>query len=109
MINHQIDSSAKSLKITVPGDILSTNVGQYSDDFSKIIEAESKSDWSTMEIDLSNTKMVDSTGLNFLITVVKKLQSLNKSAKALITNANVNRTFVFTRLDQHIDVVYSPA
>ncbi len=49
--------------------------------------------------------MVDSVGLNLLVTVIKQTKRAGGSVTLRVGSQNVERTFRFTRLDAHATVV----
>lgn len=91
------------LSLCFGGDVLSTNVKEYRSQAFDAISAPDNN-WTKLEIDLANAKMVDSAGLNLLVAIVRRAQAKKAKVSARISSDNVRRTFSFTRLDQHIDV-----
>jgi len=59
----------------------------------------------TFKVDLTSAKMIDSVGLNLVVTWLKRTQKLGAKMQVAYSNANVLRTFIFTRLDKHIELV----
>lgn len=107
MINHSLNTSDKTLQLTIPGDLLSTNTDQIKKEITAIIESASvkSAGWTTLKLDLTNAKMIDSVGLNLVVSLYKEAKKNNAKTTAVISNANIQRTFLFTRLDTHIQVV----
>lgn len=106
MIQHNLTPD-KTLALTIPGDILSTNADQLRKEINAIIESPSvkSSGWTTLKLDLTAAKMIDSVGLNLIVSLYKDAKKLNAKTIAIISNPNIQRTFLFTRLDTHIQVV----
>jgi anti-anti-sigma factor len=52
--------------------------------------------------------MVDSVGLNFIVNVLKSVQQHGAKMQIVYANQNVHRTFLFTRLDKHLELLSSP-
>jgi anti-anti-sigma regulatory factor len=48
--------------------------------------------------------MVDSTGLNLLVSIIKTVSPRGAKVAAKIANANVHRTFLYTRLDKQMTI-----
>ena len=107
MINHTLNASDKTLLLTIPGDLLSTNTDQSKKEITAIIEsaAVKSSGWTTLKLDLTAAKMIDSVGLNLVVSLYKEAKKNNAKTIAIISNPNIQRTFLFTRLDTHIQVV----
>ncbi len=107
MINHLLNPSEKSLQLTFSGDLLSTNTDQAKKEIMAIIEsaAVKSSGWTTLKLDLTAAKMIDSVGLNLVVSLYKEAKKANAKTTAVISNPNIQRTFLFTRLDTHIQVV----
>jgi anti-anti-sigma factor len=106
-MKHQINASTRSLELTIPGDVLSTSADQLRSEILALFETEAakSSRWTTLVLDLTAAKMVDSVGLNLLVSLYKEAKKRDATCRALIKSQNIQRTFAFTRLDAHIDVV----
>lgn len=107
-MKHRIDNQRGSLCIQVTGDILSTNAETIRGEMLKYLEADGRG-CRMIEIQLLQARMVDSMGLNTLVSVVRRAKSLGLSARVLTANPSLHRIFRFTRLDQHMDVVLQEA
>lgn len=107
MIKHVLTPAEKSLQLIFPGDLLSTNIDQMKKEITAIFGlAEAKSTgWTTLKLDLSAAQMIDSVGLNLVVSLYKEAKKNNAKTVALISNPNIQRTFLFTRLDTHIQVL----
>jgi len=103
-MQHQIDPKKKTLTVVVPGDILSTNVDALRTEILALVAptAADAANWTHLVLDFTTTKMIDSAGLNFLVSLVRTLAARDRKIHAVSLNPNIQRTFKFTRLDQHI-------
>jgi anti-anti-sigma factor len=54
---------------------------------------------------VSTAKMIDSVGLNFVVTILKAVQANKGKLEVVYANPNVHRTLLFTRLDKHATLV----
>ena len=106
-MNHTLDKNNGALQLAVAGDILSTNVDSLrSEIFSVIGQGEDGSgDWRSLELDLTSAKMIDSAGLNLIVSVLKNAKQRGAAVSAKISSTHIQRTFAFTRLDQQLSVV----
>jgi len=106
-LSHQLDHVAGVLNVIIPGDILSTNASVLREDLLGLLESApiQTAFWEILKLDLTRAQMVDSVGLNLIVTVVRAVKARNGKVAALIRSANIRRTFAFTRLDQQIHVV----
>ena len=106
-MKHQLDLAAKTLVANIPGDLLSTNIDTVRKELFTILDAPQvrQADWDTLKLDLKSAKMIDSAGLNFLVSLVKTMRDRKVTIRAAISSPQVKRTFLFTRLDQHIDLL----
>jgi anti-anti-sigma factor len=107
MIQHTLNNSDKTLLLTIPGDILSTNADQTKKEIYTVLESGNvkAAGWTTLKLDLTAAKMIDSVGLNLIVSLYKEAKKTNAKTTAVISNPNIQRTFLFTRLDTHIQVV----
>jgi anti-anti-sigma factor len=107
MITHTLVTAEKTLRLTFPGDLLSTTTDQARKEIMAILELVpvKSSGWTTLALDLTAAKMIDSVGLNLVVSLYKTARKAQAKTTAVISNPNVQRTFLFTRLDTHIQVV----
>ena len=110
-MHHQIDPIKKALTVAIPGNILSTNVEALREEILGLISpgVGASKEWTNLVLDLSTTKMIDSAGLNFLVSLVRNVATLGGKVQAISLQPNILRTFKFTRLEQHIEIVAAPA
>jgi anti-anti-sigma factor len=104
-MKHTADSANMTLTVVIPSDVLSTNTEVLRPEIFKILEDTASEAWQVLVFDLTAAKMVDSAGLNLLISVVRSVQPRGLKIRALVSNDNILRTFKFTRLDRHIELV----
>jgi anti-anti-sigma factor len=106
MIQHLVEPAEKELQVTFPGDLLSTNVETLRAEIMKLLDSPpaSSPSWDNLSLDLRAARMVDSMGLNLLVTIVKAVRRRGGKVSAKITSPNIQRTFLFTRLDKQLDM-----
>jgi anti-anti-sigma factor len=106
-MQHHFDSSSKSLTVTVPGDVLSTNAEELRREVFALLESPqgSQAQCATLKLDLTRARMIDSVGLNLLVTFIRSMKDRSGKVQALISSDNIERTFVFTRLDQMLELI----
>ena len=105
-MNQTYDPNERSVQITVPGDVLSTNVDTIRESIFETIDSEevTKNGFRKICLDLTAAKMIDSAGLNLLVSVLKVAKAQNASVLARISSPHIQRTFSFTRLDKLINL-----
>ncbi|WP_221029886.1 STAS domain-containing protein [Actomonas aquatica] len=89
--------------VTAPGDVLSTNVNSFREAIMPQVEALTPN--RTLTIDLRASRLIDSVGLNLLVSAIKSARSRQGSITILVGNASVRRILSFTRIDTHATVV----
>jgi anti-anti-sigma factor len=104
MIDSRLERESRTLRLVFPGDVLSTNAGGLKEEAMRAIEG-SAPGWDSLEADLSAARMVDSVGLNLLVTLIKAAQGRNKKTRIRSSSTHVRRALKFTRLDQMAEVV----
>lgn len=104
-MKHQLTSS--TLTFTLEGDILSTTISPLRAEALRLLESPPilNGSWNTLELVLTNAKMVDSAGLNFLVSLIKAAKNRGAVVRAVVASRTVHRTFVFTRLDKQVELV----
>ena len=100
-----VEARAGMLVLNIQESLLSTNAASYREKFSRELDQAAAARPSLVEVDLCGAKMVDSVGLNLIVMVIKKAQSWEGKVRLLVDDANVCRTFRFTRLDDHAEIV----
>lgn len=100
-------NDSHSYTLRVPGDLISTSAEALRRQISGLLDASSAAprSWTLFKLDLSAAKMVDSVGLNLVVTILKMVQKTGAKMQVLYSNPNVQRTFLFTRLDKHLELV----
>ncbi len=108
-MRHLLDRDTATLTLAFEQDILSTNVENLRKELSQTFSDPTVTNgtWQVLYLDLSNIRLIDSAGLNFMVSIIKKMTEKGVQMKALISNANLFRTFKFTRLDKHIQIDYN--
>lgn len=86
---------------------MSTNVEALRGEIGQWLEASDTAPrkWNTFILDLTAASMVDSAGLNFVVSLLKCAQQRGAKMQVTYSTQNVFRTFTFTRLDKHIELV----
>jgi anti-anti-sigma factor len=106
-MNAKLNAKEKSLTLRVPGDLLSTNAATLRGEIADLLDfpAGEPPTWRILRLDLTAAKMIDSVGLNLIVSLLKAVQKVGAKMQVAYSNQNVFRTFLFTRLDQHIELV----
>lgn len=103
-MQHQLNAAERTLVVTLPGDLLSTNAEQTRTEVLGVLQSAAPG-WETFKLDLRAAKMVDSVGLNLIVAIYKETQKKRAKMAVVISNPNIQRTFLFTRLDKHLQVI----
>jgi anti-anti-sigma factor len=103
---HSHDVRNRTLVLGIPGDLLSTNVEAVRARAFSLLEdpALSHTALETVEIDLRHARMVDSMGLNLLVSIIRMAKKLGSSVRVLVASNSVMRTCQFTRLHLHAEI-----
>lgn len=106
-MNMKYELQPHSLSVTVPGDLLSTSVESYRLGFQGILDDPNVRRQSPvmLELDLRQTRMMDSAGLNLLVTLVKVGRERGFRLRALVASQTLQRTLQFTRMDKVLEIV----
>ena len=98
--------TCRRVSVTVPGDILSTNVDSVRRCLADPLQhLEAARDSFLFEVNLQAARMIDSVGLNLLVWLIKNVRRLGGRTRLIIADMNIDRTFQFTRLNQYAEVV----
>ncbi len=88
--------------ITVPGDLLSTNIGEFRQQATAHCAQLARG--ATFTIDLRAARLVDSVGLNALVTIIKAAKARDGEVLLRVAHPSVRRILSFTRIDTHAQV-----
>ena len=107
LMNPALDLNEESVTLRVPGDLISTNAGELRKEVSSLLETAGGAPrkWDTFILDLSAAKMVDSVGLNLVVSLFKRVQVRGAKMQVNYSSPNILRTFTFTRLDKLVKLV----
>lgn len=102
-----LDQQNGILTITLAGDLTSTTAAELRTELGARLDTSSHSapTWRTLRLELPAAKMVDSVGLNLIISLLKVVQQRGAKMQILCVSPNVHRTFLFTRLDKHVEII----
>ncbi|HUC83575.1 MAG TPA: STAS domain-containing protein [Candidatus Acidoferrales bacterium] len=106
-MNSNVSLDKEMLTVRVGGDLLSTNAGALRHEIDGWLKTSEGTppQWNIFRLDLSAAKMVDSVGLNLIVTLFKYAQKRGAKMQVAYTDPNVLRTIIFTRLDKHLELV----
>ena len=106
-MKHLLDTSKKTLSLIFPGDIVSTNAGTLREQIFGILESEtiSRADWTTLDLDFRAAKMIDSMGLNLLVSIIKFARNRGTKVVGHVEHTNVQRALCFTRLNTQMELI----
>jgi anti-anti-sigma factor len=82
--------------------VLSTTVDTFQQNTSPAVTQVSAG--KTLTIDLRAARLVDSVGLNALVSVIKQVRAAGANVTVWVGHENVRRILAFTRIDTHAKV-----
>jgi anti-anti-sigma factor len=102
-----LDLDSRSLTIRLPGDPTSTNAEGLRAELSDCLGLGqgAPQQWNTFVLDLAAAKMVDSAGLNLIVSLLKWVEKRGGKMRVACSAPAVLRAFTFTRLDRHLELV----
>lgn len=106
-MNHTINSQTSTLQLQIPGDITSTTAPPLRDELFGLLEhdlASNNKAWHTLHLDLASAKMVDSVGLNLLVSIIRLIKEHGRKISCTVASQHVHRTMMFTRLDSMMQI-----
>ncbi len=97
----------KRLIVPFSGDLLSTVAAEMKPGFAVLFNKSTvhESPWVELELDLTRARMIDSAGLNLIMTVMKAAQERKVKVIARVASKTVQRIIQFTRLDRSLELV----
>jgi anti-anti-sigma factor len=100
------NTNLRQIEIRIPYDIVSTKVEMLQVLFAEMEKHfDASRTYTTLLLNLEGCTMVDSAGLNFLVSVHKFMKEKNCECAIRTSNKNLLRTFTFSRLDRYFRIV----
>ena len=105
-MKHNCDPASQTLTLTFPGDVISTNSDATRQEITALLESPlvKSFSWQTLQLDLRAARMIDSVGLNLIVSLLKIAKGRNAKVVSQISSTNVQRSFIFTRLNTQMDI-----
>lgn len=102
MVETEFNSVEATVEIRVQGNLLSTNIRTVREKILRYLEDEDISNlaWRTLRLDLAQAQMVDSTGLNFLVSLARFVRKREAKLHILVGSNPVRKSLSFVRLDK---------
>ena len=91
-----------SLTCVVKTNLIASNIPDIREDLLARIDQDDK--WKELVLDLSDTDVIDSIGVNLVVNLYKKIDSANKSFKTIGCNKSIMEVLKLFRLDQHFKI-----
>jgi anti-anti-sigma factor len=104
----ELQVTPHALHLTFAGDLLSTNFDAISSEISEILgDPEIQAaEWNLLVLDLRSARLIDSMGLNLMVSLVKQVSPRQAKIKTLISSPTIQRTLVFARLEKYMEIVF---
>ncbi|MCX6937040.1 MAG: STAS domain-containing protein [Verrucomicrobia bacterium] len=99
----QIELNDYALRVTFPGDLLSTNVTALRTELLAHLDKEAAA--TTVIADLSNAKVVDSQGLNLLIALLRETERRKLKFRVENPHPEIRRMFTLLNLNTRFALV----
>ena len=84
----------------IDGDLISSRVDSCRKSYEEVVGTSDR-DWAVLQIELSAVRVIDSVGLNLLVTIIKKAKAAKKTVHLANPTAPVRKILMFTRIDHH--------
>ncbi len=106
MVTSKFSPKEQTLRLNLPSDLRSTTVEPISREIQQVLEASAKQGeaWMFLHLDLTEAKMIDSAGLNLIVSLIRLSNQRKARVRISVSNPHVHRTFTFTRLDRQVDL-----
>lgn len=103
------DKSSNSLKMKLLGDLKSTTIADlYRDSYDILTDkALSGSGFETLELDITDASMVDSQGLNLIVSLLRQVKTREGKLKLITNRRTVYMTLLSVGLERQAEVVFN--
>ena len=102
-----LELNEESMTFRVNGDLISTTAEGLRNEVNELLKVNNDAPrkWNLFILDLTSAKMVDSVGLNLVVSMLKRVRMRGARMQVTYSSPNIMRTFTFTRLDKQIQMV----
>lgn len=107
---NEIEPQGSTFIASIQGNILSTNAKEVRSQLTAAL-SDPRSAAGTLEVfelDATSAQFIDSVGLNLVVWLLKAVRQRGGRLRLAVSNAHVERTLQFTRLDQQLEIVRRP-
>ena len=101
-----VDERKGRLLVDISEDVTSTHVSELRKGLMEILEAAGDKSWKALYLDIRNSRMVDSMGINWLFAESVRLKELEKTLVIRISSPAIHRVLQFSGLDKLVTVKY---
>jgi len=104
-MEQNLNSDGKPLTVRLRGDLTSGNDASNKAmmELAQAARSEGRT-WRDVKLDLTEARMIDSVGLNLIVSVFKAVEKNGGRLSLAYSDPNVLRTLAFTRLDKRMDL-----
>lgn len=106
MITGQLDGRKKRLKIEVKSELTGTLAQPLREGLSQIKKEYPEDAWDALYLDVRNSRVIDSMGLNWLLAESRALREKNKELVLRVASPAINRVLHFARFDKLATIKY---
>ena len=105
-VTAKLDPRKERLHIIINEEVTSTQVPELRQRFKQILDDYELDNWKALYLDMRNTRVVDSMGVNWLYAESLRLKEDNKTFVVRISSPAINRVFAFAGLDKIVTLKY---
>lgn len=106
IIKGTVDERKGRLLVDVSEDVISTNVSELRKGLMEILETSGSSSWKALYLDIRNSRMVDSMGINWLFAESVRFKEMEKTVVIRISSPAIHRVMQFSGLDKLVTLKY---
>lgn len=107
-IQPNYDKRRAQLTLEFGDDLKSSNFEMLKEQIATLLDDSEQwdSEWDTLHLDLSKATLVDSIGLNLLVSIIRRVRERPAEVKATVANSTVYQTLLATRMDKVMELSY---
>jgi anti-anti-sigma factor len=106
IIDGMVDEVKGRLLVEIRDEVTSSNVPSLRNGLKNIVDTTDIDAWKSLYLDMRNSRMVDSMGINWLFAETVRLQGNNKKMVLRISSPAINRVIQFSGLDKLVTLKF---
>ena len=101
-----LDEKKERLLVEVKTDVTSTHIAGLKGGLAKVIQMNPAASWKSVYLDMRNSRLIDSVGVNWMFSETNQLRGEHKKMVLRVSSPAISRVIEFFGLDRVVTLKY---